>query len=189
MDELSAYFVGQKDFESYKLIMQESKELEMECQNAIEKAQAVIVAKCALESSVKNQSSDQAGTNLVGIEEVEAKNSQEILTAVVGASAPSSSDNVIVQEPPPELAIDPSSQPDNEPHNTTSTGNAAQVQDATWNSTHDKTAINHRLKALKVPTFDGNKKKLRTIERIKSWEQRRILGTVCKPCRHVKGSN
>ena len=45
------------------------------------------------------------------------------------------------------LAIDPSSQPDNEPHDTTSIGNATQVQDATWNSTHDETAINHRLKA------------------------------------------
>ena len=52
MHELLAYYVGQKDFKSHKFIMQESKELETECQRAIEKAQAVIV-KCALESSVK----------------------------------------------------------------------------------------------------------------------------------------
>ena len=51
MDEMSAYFMEQKDFESQKLVMQESNELEAECQKVIEKTQSVIV-KCASESCV-----------------------------------------------------------------------------------------------------------------------------------------
>ena len=35
VDEMSAYFVEQKDFESQKLVMQESNELEAECQKVI----------------------------------------------------------------------------------------------------------------------------------------------------------
>jgi hypothetical protein len=40
MDEMSAYFMEQKDFESKKLVMQESNELEAECQKVIEKTQS-----------------------------------------------------------------------------------------------------------------------------------------------------
>ena len=43
MDELSIYFMEQVDVESQKAVMQESKELEAECENIIEKAQFVIV--------------------------------------------------------------------------------------------------------------------------------------------------
>ncbi len=45
MDELTSNFAEQKDLDNQKLIMQESKELEEECQKVIEKAQSVILSK------------------------------------------------------------------------------------------------------------------------------------------------
>jgi hypothetical protein len=46
MDELSVYYLGEKDGENQKAIMKESNELELECQQAIEKAQAVLISGC-----------------------------------------------------------------------------------------------------------------------------------------------
>ena len=42
MDELSSYYLKQKDGENQKAVMKESNELEVECQQAIEKAQAIL---------------------------------------------------------------------------------------------------------------------------------------------------
>ena len=64
MDELSIYFMEQMDVESQKAVMQESKELEAECEKIIEKAQSVIV-KWAAESSVVSPPIEQNTTNLV----------------------------------------------------------------------------------------------------------------------------
>ena len=51
MHELSIYFVEQMDVQSQKIVMQESKELEVECEKIIEEVQSVIV-KWAAESIV-----------------------------------------------------------------------------------------------------------------------------------------
>ena len=52
MDELSAHHAEQKDFESQKLILQESKELEVECQKVIEMAQSEILKPVATSTAV-----------------------------------------------------------------------------------------------------------------------------------------
>ena len=53
MDQLSAHHVEQKDFESQKLILQESKELEEECQKVIEMAQSEILKSVATSTAVR----------------------------------------------------------------------------------------------------------------------------------------
>ncbi|CAB4026214.1 Hypothetical predicted protein, partial [Paramuricea clavata] len=70
MDEMSAYFMEQKDFESHKLVMQESNELEGDCQKVIEKTQAVIV-KCASESCVLSPPIQKTAQNTGGEAETE----------------------------------------------------------------------------------------------------------------------
>ena len=88
--------------------------------------------------------------------ETEATNNQESTTVDVSGLAPNSSDDVIIQEPPQIVINDPLQQLVNEPHDPTSTGDTTQAQDVALNSVHEETFINHRLNALKVPTFDGN---------------------------------
>ena len=76
MDELSTiYFMEQMDVESQKVVMQESKELEAECEKIIEKAQSVIV-KWAAESSVVSPPIEQNTTNLVDNADTVVTNNQ-----------------------------------------------------------------------------------------------------------------
>ena len=46
MDELSSYYLEQKDDENQNAVIKESSEPELECQQAIEKAQAILISGC-----------------------------------------------------------------------------------------------------------------------------------------------
>ena len=46
MDKLFSYYLKQKDGENQKAVMKESNELEVECQQAIEKTQAILISGC-----------------------------------------------------------------------------------------------------------------------------------------------
>ena len=83
MDELSGYFLEQKDFESQKLVMKESNALEAECQSAIEKAQSVIVKGVAAVS----QPAESEATTLGNVDEtVVAGNQENLPPAIVSVS-------------------------------------------------------------------------------------------------------
>ena len=46
MDELSSYYLEQKDGENQNAVTKESNELELECQQAIERSQAILISGC-----------------------------------------------------------------------------------------------------------------------------------------------
>ena len=100
MDELSIYFMEQMDVESQKVVMQESKELEAECEKIIEKAQYVIV-KWVAESSVVSPPKEQNTTNLVdNADTVVTDNQGSSTTTVAGIGInPSISDDITIQDP------------------------------------------------------------------------------------------
>ena len=58
LDELSVYYLGEKDGENQKAIMKESNELELECQQAIEKAQDVLISRCFQNNATVSQDND-----------------------------------------------------------------------------------------------------------------------------------
>ena len=95
MDELSIYFMEQMVVESQKVVMQESKELEAECEKIIEKAQSVIV-KWAAESSVVSPPIEQNTTNLVHNADTVVTNNQGSSTTTVAGIGinPSISDDI-----------------------------------------------------------------------------------------------
>ena len=165
MDELSIYFMEQMDVESQKVVMQESKELEAECEKIIEKAQSVIV-KWAAESSVVSPPIEQNTTNLVDNADTVVANNQGSSTITVAGIGinPSISDDITIQGPQAtdnaNLNSDESAQPPiNEHTESISMANPSPQQSAASSSGNGKTAVNHRLKPLKVPTFDGDTKK------------------------------
>ena len=165
MDELSIYFMEQMDVESQKAVMQESKELEAECEKIIEKAQSVIV-KWAAESNVVSPPIEQNTTNLVDkADTVVVTNNQGSSTSTVAGIGinPSISDDII-QGPQAtdnaNLNSDESAQqPINEHTESISMANPSPQQSAASSSGNGTTVVNHRLKLLKVPTFNGDKKK------------------------------
>ena len=164
MDEL-IYFMEQMDVESQKVVMQESKELEAECEKIIERAQSVIV-KWAAESSVVSPPIEQNTTNLVDNADTVVANNQGSSTITVAGIGinPSISDDITIQGPQAtdnaNLNSDESAQPPiNEHTESISMANPSPQQSAASSSENGKTAVNHRLKPLKVPTFDGDTKK------------------------------
>ena len=152
MDELSIYFMEQMNVESQKVVMQESKELEAECEKIIEKAQSVIV-KWAAESSVVSPPIEQNTTNLVdNADTVVANNQGSSTTTVAGIGInPSISDDITIQGPQAtdnaNLNSDESAQPPiNEHTESISMANPSPQQSAASSSGNGTTAVNHRLK-------------------------------------------
>ena len=160
------------DVESQKAVMQESKELEAECEKIIEKAQSVIV-KWAPESSVVSPPIEQITTNLVDKADTVVTNSQGSSTTTVAGIGinPSISDDITIQGPQAtdnaNLNSDESAQqPINEHTESISMANPSPQQNAASSSGNGTTVVNHRLKPLKVPTFDGDKKKFEEFWRL-----------------------
>ena len=58
MDELCVCYLGGKDGENQKALMKESNELELECQQAIEKSQAVLISGCFESNATVSQDND-----------------------------------------------------------------------------------------------------------------------------------
>ncbi|CAB3993704.1 Hypothetical predicted protein [Paramuricea clavata] len=156
---------AEKDFESHKLVMQESNELEGDCQKVIEKTQAVIV-KCASESCVLSPPIQKTAPNTGGEAETEVTDNQGVSTSVTGNEDELDiADDVTNQG---SQAVAPATlggndhlqQPVTENSSSTSTGYPSPQHDVTTTSSgHGETVINRRLKPLRVPTFDGDKKK------------------------------
>ena len=148
MDELSIYFMEQMDVESQKVVMQESKELEAECEKIIEKAQSVIV-KWAAESSVVSPPIEQNTTNLVdNADTVVANNQGSSTTTVAGIGInPSISDDITIPGPQAtdnaNLNSDESAQPPiNEHTESISMANPSPQQSAASSSGNGTTAVN-----------------------------------------------
>ena len=147
MDELSIYFVEQKDVESQKAVMQESKELEVECEKIIEKAQSIIV-KFAAESSVVSPSIKQNTTNLVDHAHTVVTNNQGSSTTTgVGIGInPCASDDLTIKGPQASdsanLNDDESAQqPINEHTESISMPNPSPQQSATSSSGNGTTVV------------------------------------------------
>ena len=73
MDELSVYYLGEKDGENQKALMKESNELELECQQAIEKAQAVLISGCFENNATVSQDNDNDEVSYYSINEGQAQ--------------------------------------------------------------------------------------------------------------------
>ena len=88
--------MGQMDVESQKVVMQESKELEAECEKTIEKALSAIV-KWAAESILVSPPIEQNTTNLVDKADTVVTNNQGSSTTTVAGIGinPSISDDII----------------------------------------------------------------------------------------------
>ena len=147
MDELSIYFMEQKDVESQKVVMQESKELEVECEKIIEKAQSIIV-KFAAESSVVSPSIKQNTTNLLDHAHTVVTNNQGSSTTTgVGIGInPSVSDDLTIKGPQASdsanLNDDESAQqPINEHTESISMSNPSPQQSATSSSGNGTTVV------------------------------------------------
>ena len=172
MDELSEYFMEQKDLESRRLIMQESKELETECQRIIEKVHSIIV-NSAGQSSTENVVSQQVNT--AGESSAETANSAENSqgsepqgdqtiedTQVAGGSnpVPGISSSTLNQEGDSSDQDNPSipTQSSNA-HNESLTTETQDTHESSATGSANRLVTNHRLKPLKVPTFEGDKKR------------------------------
>ena len=85
MDELSVYYLGEKDGENEKAIMNESNELELECQQAIEKAQAVLISGCFEKNATVSQDNDNDevtnGTSSTGSNSINEGQAQPPVTS------------------------------------------------------------------------------------------------------------
>ena len=157
MDELTSHFAEQKDLENQKLIMQESKELEEECQKVIEKAQSVIL-KFMAASTVASPSVDQVNmTDNVETEapiqgsstsDVESGINPGIVGDVITPESQPVADTVVVNDEAEQQTVAEHDESLLTQHNSVTSNESS------------GTAINHRLKPLKVPNFDGDKKKI-----------------------------
>jgi hypothetical protein len=85
MDELSVYYLGGKDGENQKAIMKESNELELECQQAIEMAQAVLISGCFENNATVSQDNDNDevtnGTSSIGSNSINEGQAQPAVTS------------------------------------------------------------------------------------------------------------
>ncbi|CAB4028912.1 Hypothetical predicted protein, partial [Paramuricea clavata] len=127
MDEMSAYFMEQKDFESHKL---------------------------------------KTAPNTGGEAETEVTDNQGVSTSVTGNEGELDIVDDVTNQGPQAVAPatlggnDHLQQPATENSSSTSTGYPSPQHDVTTTSSgHGETVINRRLKPLRVPTFDGDKKK------------------------------
>jgi hypothetical protein len=196
MDEMSEYFLAQKDFERRELVMQESDALETECQGAIEKAQVVIVKGVAVSQAVTLPAESEATTSGNGDEGVHASH-QENLSPTIGSvpdqdvegnSQGSNSAGATIDVPDQNVegnsqssssggatidATTTSGAGASEPVQQISVHNESIVTGVSQQSTAsgaEAPIINHRLKPLKVPAFDGDKRKFEEF-----WEMFRSL--------------
>ena len=144
MDELSAYYIKQKDGENQRAVMKESNELELECQQAIEKAQAVLISGCFEKVSDGDtievgQTTSSNASNVTDTTEEQATppiagNTDEQTTQ---GTDPSDTEITLLQP----TDVQPSSNPT---HVMPSNGYPT---------------LNRHLKPLKVPDYEGNKAK------------------------------
>ena len=145
MDELSSYYLKQKDGENQKAVMKESSELQVECQQAIEKAQAILISGCFQDVNV--------GDN-VEVGNTIGSNAGNMTDATEGQAPPLTTGNT--KEQPIQDAINPEAvgnsliQPTDEQFNSS----PIHMTSASGNS-----VLNRHLKPLTVPDYDGNKAK------------------------------
>ena len=159
MDQLSAHHVEQKDFESQKLILQESKELEEECQKVIEMAQSEILKSVATSTAVRPSTGE---VDVADKDQTESTNTPGNSTNDVESSInPSESGEIITQNTQvvaQASTVVVNEETEQEQHNEHNESVSTQQNSVT--STESRgTVINHRLKPLKVPDFDGDKRK------------------------------
>lgn len=169
MDELSAHYLGQKDYDSQKAMMAESNELESDCNKVIEKAQIVIIAKYSENTTVEDPAvgHDNKNTNV---------NSTNQVTGSQDSSNPNNVVDVTVEQNPPGVNVNIGVSPGQEPGDSGLTGIAQSTEALNTSAISFVTSqqpttippnsaatlgptINHRLKQVKVPTFDGDKTK------------------------------
>ena len=164
MDELSGYFLEQKDFESQKLVMKESNALEAECQSAIEKAQSVIVKCVAVSQAVSQPAESEATTLGNGDETVVAGNQENLPPVIVSVSdqntdgnSQSSNNAGATSEATTMSSVGASEHVQSVNVHNESIVTGVSQQGVTIGT--EAPIINHRLKPLKVPDFDGDKRK------------------------------
>ena len=138
LDELSSYYLEQKDGENQKAVMKESNELELECQQAIEKAQAVLISEIFRDVSDQVEVSDTIGPNV-----------SKVTDSTKGQAPPRT-------EEPTQNATNSGTVGDSltPPTDDQSHSSPTHIAAGSRNS-----VMNRHLKPLKVPDYDGNKAK------------------------------
>ena len=157
MDDLSACYLEQKDFVGQKATRKESDELEVECQEAIEKAQAVVIALCSVGHTMVVPPKSGSDVSNKGIDTTAASNLEEaehVPDAVADLTNQAVLDPAVTNSPDPtsSIALEPSD----------TYGNNLPASLATTIHSPGATqgpVISSRLKQLKVQTFDGDKTK------------------------------
>ena len=150
MDELSVYYLGEKDGENQKAIMKESNELELECQQAIEKAQAVLILGCFENNATVSQDNDNDevtnGTSSTGSNSINEGQAQPAVT--------SNTEQQAMQGAIDQGAIGTSMIQQTVEQNQSSSSSPTHTPLYTGGS-----VLNRHLKPLRVPDYDGNKAK------------------------------
>ena len=146
MNELSSYYsVEQKDGENQKAVVKESSELELECQQAIEKAQAILISGCFQDVNHGDnvEVGDTIGSNAGNMTDATGGQAPPLIT---GNTEEQPIQDVINPEAVGNSLIQPTDEQfDSSPvHMTSASGNSV---------------LNWHLKPLKVPDYDGNKAK------------------------------
>ena len=150
MDELSVYYLGGKDGENQKAIMKESNELELECQQAIEKAHAVLISGCFENNATVSQDNDNDevtnGTSSTGSNSINEGQAQPAVT--------SNTEQQAMQGAIDQGAIGTSMIQQTVEQNQSSSSSPTHTPLYTGSS-----VLNRHLKPLRVPDYDGNKAK------------------------------
>ncbi|CAB4042234.1 Hypothetical predicted protein, partial [Paramuricea clavata] len=145
MDELSVYYLGKKDGENQKALMKESNELELECQQAIEKAQAVLISGCFESNATVSQDNDNDevtnGTSSAGSNLINEGQTQPAVTSITEQQAMQGAIGTSMIQQTVEQNQSSSSSPT---HTPSYTGGSV---------------LNRHLKPLRVPDYNGNKAK------------------------------
>ena len=145
MDELSSYYLKQKDGENQKAVMRESNELEVECQQAIEKAQAILISGCFQDV---NDGDNLEFGNTIG------SNAGNMTDATEGQAPPLTTGNTEGQ--PIQDATNSEAVGNSPTHTTDEQFNSSPIH---MTSASGNSVLNRHLKPLKVPDYDGNKAK------------------------------
>ena len=167
LDNLAEGYLQRKDYSSQKAILKESNDLEKECTRVIEKAQATIIAVIS-------------ATNVARINEAE-QNDKPVITSVEQITGSPANPALLIQnedvsdgqsdsinagtvQSPQTQSINNADLMTSVPtlnEQTTTSNPVTPEQPAAYGlgGTQGADGINHRLKQLKVPTFDGDKTK------------------------------
>lgn len=156
LDDLTSCYLDLGDNERQVRTMKESEEFELECQQIIEKAQAMIIAGASSnESPGEKTTQEEESTPSNQSSNLPPQQHEEPPSKETENESPNNSPQLPDQSTGSKDSASSGSNDDKPPEKTPSNKGPANENPKTSNS--ESTVINRRLKPLTVPMFDGNK--------------------------------